>query len=191
MDPESVNQIVKAIMSLHDGVTWWKPETVVPAGAALIAAGAVIVTNRQAKRQITAANDTAQKQIDSAQRVATEQLIRPMREEWIRELRKKISSHVSACLERAHDPFVPIEAAMDRAREVIRQLVAIKIDILLMLNPKEEDHTALGSALSKLEDVARKVPVNSSLLAEAGEEAMEVAHRILKTEWDRTSSTRR
>lgn len=142
----------------------------------------------QGKRQITAANDTAQKQIDSAQKVAREQLIRPMREEWVRELRKKISSHVSTCLERAHDPFVPIDEAMDRAREVIRQLVAMKIDILLMLNPKEQDHTALGSALSRLEDVARKVPVSSSLLAEAGEEAMEVAHRILKTEWDRTSS---
>ena len=73
MDPESVNQIVKAITSLHDGRTW-KPETVVSAVAALAATSAATVTFILGKRQILSAQSIAQQHIASAQTVAKQQM---------------------------------------------------------------------------------------------------------------------
>jgi hypothetical protein len=118
VDPESVNQIVKAITSLHDGRTW-KPETVAAVIAAAAATGAAFVTLFLGKRQIAAAREVAklqieaaqtaaQRQIDSAQTVAKQQvesaqavahkqLIMPMREAWIDKLREKLSFHMGVC----------------------------------------------------------------------------------------------
>ena len=73
MDPEAVNQIVKAITSLHDGRTW-RPETIVTAFAAVVAACAAIVTYKLGKRQIDAAKANAEIQTASAQKIAEDQI---------------------------------------------------------------------------------------------------------------------
>jgi hypothetical protein len=73
VDPESVNQIVKAITSLHDGRTW-KPETVAAVIAALAATGAATVTFILGRRQIAAAKETAEKQIAAAHAAAQLQI---------------------------------------------------------------------------------------------------------------------
>jgi hypothetical protein len=95
-----------------------KPETISTiaafgsAAAAIAAAGTALISYSLGKRQILAAKEVAQRQIESAQAVAQRQvesaqavarmqLIMPMREAWIGQLRTKLSFLVPRHLRQA------------------------------------------------------------------------------------------
>jgi hypothetical protein len=201
VDPEAVNQIVKAIASTHDGRTW-KPETVAAVIAAFAAAAAATVTfflgrgqiasaQRIAQQQIDAARDTAQKQIDaahlsaqrqieSAQLISHKQLVMPMREAWIGQLRRRIAKYLEACF-RVRGQHYDLE--------MIKVLGVGREEIELMLNPNEEKHRELIEALSSLLLAAgnREAPdMDSISLAE--NKVREVAKVVLKSEWQRAKA---
>jgi hypothetical protein len=204
VDPESVNQIVKAIMSTHDGRTW-KPETVAAVIAAVAATGAAIVTftlgkrqmvsaQRIAQQQIDAAKDTAQRQIESAQAVAKLQIesaqevarltmIAPMREKWIGKLRDKIGELMSRCAIVFFN-LEPVEQHNPR-------IAALRHEIALMLNPAEREHALLDGALADLVVAAGRAPPSTqegaNLYTQRETAVRQFARLILKSEWSKVA----
>ncbi len=211
MDAEAVNQIVKAITSLHDGRTW-KPETVAAVIAAIAATGAATVTfilgkrqitsaqkvaqqqieaaEKNAQRQIQAAKDTAdlqiasaqavaKQQVESAQSVARTQLIMPMREAWIGQLRSKLAEFFAISL----DVFV---TADERIGEVdTSRLSLVHLEAILMLNPEEPSHVELIKTLQEIADTVAGDRLNEDRLAIALAKGKDLSHSILKSEWRR------
>ena len=210
MDPESVNQIVKAIMSLHDGRTL-KPEAIVSAFAALVAASAAVVTYKLGKTQIEAARANAETQIASAQKIAQDQikaaeenarrqiesaqtvakqqvesahevarlnLIMPMREVWIGQLREKLSSYLTRCA--MINILKPKEHSADTWG-----LLSVRYEIGLMLNPDDESHQKLYDAMKKNFDLAADAEMGDPAVGKAVDETTRLAHVVLAAEWKR------
>ena len=187
MDPEAVNQIVKAITSLHDGRTW-KPETVAAVIAAVAATSAAIVTfilgKRQmvsaqliAQQQIDAAHLAAQLQIESAQTVARQQLTTPMREAWIGQLRDKLSEFMATNL--------LLWFGVGSSDVQLTKITTLRYEISYMLNPFENDQRLLGNAIDELLKANRKK--DRQRYSAASGAIHNLACLILRSEWSKVS----
>jgi len=176
VDPESVNQIVKAITSLHDGRTW-KPETVAAVIAAVAATGAAIVTLFLGKRQIESAQTVAKQQIESAQTVARQQLITPMREAWIGQLRDKLSEFMATNL--------LLWFGVGSSDVQLTKITTLRYEILYMLNPFDNEQRLLGNAIDELLKANRKKD-NKRYSAASGA-IHNLACLILRSEWSKVS----
>jgi hypothetical protein len=120
----------------------------------------------------------AKYQADSSRRVAVKQLIAPMRQKWIDDLRNRVAELISVAhwFFRLNDKVNEIEVEQ-KALFLTRQ-------IQLMLNPDDGDHQELVRLLGHVVNAGldgKDVSVLQSHVAEA----TVVCQAILKREWER------
>lgn len=134
------------------------------------------------------------RQIASAQNIANKQVIAPMRQEWINDVREIVSEIVST----AHWWYVAndsgdlgsFESARNAEEEFDRQFARTELRLIqlsrkleLMLNPKESDHNELVELVDivvKSAFGAKEIPFGPN---EVGA-AMSKCKEVLKREWE-------
>jgi hypothetical protein len=204
MDAESVNQIVKAITSLHDGRTW-KPETVVAAVAALAAAGAAIVTLILGKRQIALAQTVAKQQVESAQEVAQKQTeaaleaaklqiksAQQIAQEQIESAQAVARLNLAAPMRKewANELRGKLASFLAHCFSVYKHpettendtltVATLSFEVSLMLDPMENVHRGLTAELQKLTEAAGLRPRGPEVFEEATQRVRAMAHFVLK-----------
>jgi hypothetical protein len=106
----------------------------------------------------------AKNQQNNSLKLANKQVIAPMRQVWINNLREETSAFLSLSLwfyvSEMHDHNVNNEASDEEVErdnqrlKADRRLSFLQTKIELMLNPTEDDHTALIRHLSKCKETA-------------------------------------
>ena len=121
----------------------------------------------------------ARRQLEASQRIASQQLIGPMRQAWINELRKAVAELLSSGL---HYFVAGFE---DRTDQEYRRLTELEHEVILMLNPREEDHMALLGAIRNMIAALEGGKQHDQQFAEEHKRTAELARRVLKAEWNR------
>lgn len=109
--------------------------------------------------------------------IGRNQLIGPMRQAWINNLRDKVSTLIAAAeslyYERAQNPH-----------EVLLRIKQLNEEIILTVNPTEDDHKAL---LELLETIILAVDgkTKEHSFIPIAHNVRKLTQKILKTEWDR------
>ena len=109
----------------------------------------------------------------SAMEIARVNLIMPMREAWIGQLRDKIARYITGCA----------RLNIDKKRDF--EPLLLRYEIALMLNQDEEEHQKLEKALTGLVKLAEEKKMDDPEVGEAVDEAKRLARSVLKKEWDR------
>ncbi|WP_439605626.1 hypothetical protein [Hydrogenophaga sp.] len=98
----------------------------------------------------------AKRQSDTSLKVAYKQIVAPMRQKWIDSLRDRVAEIISTShwfyVSGMHEVAeLHEDEDWDRQQnEVDRKLIFLQNQVELMLNPKEEDHRALVTALKEV-----------------------------------------
>lgn len=132
----------------------------------------------------------AKKSSDTSLHVAHKQVIAPMRQKWIDNLRDRVADIIST----AHwyyvsgmDEVVSLAEDEDWEREsqqVDRKLIFLLNQVELMLNPNEKDHIDLIAALREVVHAAHRSGSAPPSIADAVEKANTICKQVLKREWE-------
>jgi Icc-related predicted phosphoesterase len=124
----------------------------------------------------------SRKQIELSRRIASKQIVAPMRQVWINELRSKVAELSSSALYYWNTKFD------EQADEKTRRVWQLEEEIKLLINPGEDDHKALINAIRQLLSAMEK-GVGATGAAEEFSAARHntsiLSQKIFKTEWDR------
>lgn len=122
------------------------------------------------------------RQLESAQRLANKQIVAPMRQAWINQLRKLVAELSSS----ANHYFVA--GFEHRTDAEYKRLTELQQEIILMVNPTEEAHRQLLQAIGcMLEALDRGKGQDRHFVTEV-EKITNLAQRIFKEEWNRVKS---
>jgi hypothetical protein len=136
----------------------------------------------------------AKRQSETSLAVARKQVVAPMRQKWIDNLRDRVAEVIST----AHWFYVSgmnevadLNEDEDWSKEqnqVDRKLIFLLNQVELMLNPKEEDHVALVLALKGVGAAAFPLGGKAPDISVAVSEANAICKRVLKREWERVKN---
>jgi hypothetical protein len=147
-------------------------DKVIPLLSLIVAALAVfigpMISWRIAKRQIASSLDVANKQI-----------IAPMRQAWINNLRDLLAELISSSL------HYYVAGYEDRKDEEYQYLTLLEHKVQLMLNPKEEDHQQLEALVRRMIQSIESGKGGTDAFPNIRTELISVSRDILKREWDR------
>lgn len=121
----------------------------------------------------------AKRQIDSSQRISNKQIIAPIRQAWINELRNYLSEIISS----SHHYFVA--GFEDRTDEEYKRLTELEHRITLMLNPNEEDNENLLKVMRDMMNSINGGKEYDDQFIQSQSKITELSQRILKKEWIR------
>jgi len=121
----------------------------------------------------------ARRQLEGSQRIASRQLVGPMRQAWIVELRRKLAELLSSAL---HYFVAGFE---DRTDQEYRRLTELEQEVVLMVNSHEQDHEALIATVRKMVSALDGGKELDKQFIDAHHETVAIAQRILKAEWNR------
>ena len=120
--------------------------------------------------------------LDSAERASVRQVIAPMRQAWINDLRSRLAELSATTL---HYFLAGYE---ERTDAEYRRVAQVEQEIVLMLNPVEQDHKALEQTIRQLvSSLEAGKAVDASFIA-AHERLTELGRTILKSEWNRVKA---
>ncbi|HEY3383473.1 MAG TPA: hypothetical protein VGK32_17025 [Vicinamibacterales bacterium] len=118
----------------------------------------------------------------SSERVAVRQVIAPMRQAWINDLRARLAE-LSATTQHYF-----VAGYEDRTDKEYRRVAQLEQEIVLMLNPLEAEHQALQQTIRELvSSLERGKGADDSFIAAHGR-TTELGRTILKTEWNRVKT---
>jgi len=120
----------------------------------------------------------ARRQLQISQRIASRQLVGPMRQAWIHELRRALAELLSSAL---HYFVAGFE---DRTDKEYRRLTELEQEVILMVNPNEKEHVALLGTIRQMVGALETGRLEDQFIS-SHKQATELAQRILKTEWNR------
>jgi hypothetical protein len=120
--------------------------------------------------------------LESSERIATKQVIGPMRQAWINDLRVRLAELSSSAL------HYFVAGYEDRTDREYRRLGQLEQEILLMLNPREQEHEALAATMRQLVSALERGKVADGEFVEAHKKTTELGRVILKTEWNRVKA---
>ncbi|MEO8677420.1 MAG: hypothetical protein ABI665_00145 [Vicinamibacterales bacterium] len=132
-----------------------------------------------AKRQIRAAAQLATTQIHSSLEASNKQIIAPMRQSWINNLRDLLAELVSSSL---HYYTAGFE---DRTDKEYQRVVFLESKVQLMLNPNEEDHKNLEQLIRRMVGAIQYRKGEPDPFPDLHTEVLTLSRAILKREWDR------
>lgn len=122
------------------------------------------------------------RQIKASLAIANNQLVAPMRQVWINDLRALLAELIS----NSHYYF--IAGFENRTEAEYSKLNLLEHRIALMLNPAETDHKKLETAIRELVSLLHKGhPGNDGFPAVHGE-VVKLSRLILKSEWNRVKA---
>lgn len=112
-------------------------------------------------------------------RVAHHQMLGPMRQAWINDLRRKLSVLIGRATFYGMAGQHPANA-----EDVLREMTEIQQEIELIINPRETDHQELVNAIAAMmKAYASKAPRDEFISKQR--QVVALTQKILKTEWDR------
>lgn len=111
--------------------------------------------------------------------VARQQLIGPMRQAWINNLRKKVAA-LTATADCLHRGGLEVTDKFGDLRRIKR----LEEEIILTVNPNERDHQALLAQIRTMIS-ALEIGAKKNEFTPARKETTKLTQTILKTEWDR------
>jgi hypothetical protein len=118
------------------------------------------------------------RQLEAAVRIASLQIVAPMRQTWINELRQKLSEFSSSAL---HYFVAGFE---NRTDAEYKRMAALEHEIALMLSPDDQpEHGELLQAIRKMLAALETASTRSDEFVEAQNKAEDLSRSILKTEW--------
>jgi hypothetical protein len=126
----------------------------------------------------------SRKQFELSRRIADKQIIAPMRQAWINDLRGKVAELTG---DAPHFYNVAWADSSGKERtENWKRHNRLEKEIELLINPKEHDHQQLVSAIKELRVALEKGEPDDVL--EARDKIVDVGQKIFKKEWDRTKA---
>ncbi len=117
-------------------------------------------------------------------KVAKRQIVSPIRQKWIDELRELISEYLSEC----EKLLVLGEDGLLNKEKTYTRLLYLEQKLKLMLNPKEERHIELLGIFKKITEEIQHGVGNIIDFGGQLKGATEVSQKILKEEWVRVKS---
>lgn len=132
-----------------------------------------------AKRQINAASLLARHQIRSSLEASNKQIIAPMRQAWINNLRDVLSEIISSAL---HYYVTGFE---DRTEKEYQRVTLLESKVRLMLNANENDHQRLEVLIQKMIAAIQHEGGKKDEFPDLHTEVVALSRTILKREWDR------
>lgn len=155
----------------------------IPTLSLIVAALAVfvgpIISWNIAKRQIRASSKLAREQIDSSLLVSNKQIIAPMRQAWINNLRDLLAELSSSAL------HYYVSGFEDRTDEEYQRVTLLESKVKLMLNAKEDDHKRLEELIRKMIEEIDYHKGKKDQFPDAHTAVVSLSREILKREWDR------
>lgn len=122
------------------------------------------------------------KQIELSRRIASKQIVAPMRQAWINDIRDKLAELSSTALHFLNAGFE------QRKDEEYKRLHQLEEEITLRINPSEPDHLELLKTIRKmmlaLQSGVHDVEILDNFI-EAHQKTRSLGQRIFKTEWNR------
>lgn len=120
-----------------------------------------------------------QKQIELSRRIASKQIVAPMRQAWINDLRDKLAELLSSALHYWNAGYE------QRTDEEYKRLGLLEEEINLRINPGEADHKDLVSAIREMLFALERGVDDSDRFSRAYERTNALGQKIFKTEWNR------
>jgi hypothetical protein len=122
-------------------------------------------------------------------KVAKRQIVSPIRQKWIDELREILSEFLSEC----RKAIILYEGtgllnAENMDNELFRKLLYLEQKLVLMLNPHEADHIELTNIVKDITDNVQHGVDNFIEFGEKLAEATDLSQQILKKEWKRVKN---
>jgi hypothetical protein len=132
------------------------------------------------RRQIRNSLERNQRQTDSSLAVANKQIVAPMRQKWINDLRDLIA-------ELASDSLHYFRAGHDfEGYKNFQRLTFLESKIQLMLNPNEEDHQKLEWMIAEmLKALQSGGEQGRADFIATHPEVMKFSRQVFKREWNR------
>jgi hypothetical protein len=132
------------------------------------------------RRQIRNSLELNQRQTDSSLAVANKQIVAPMRQKWINDLRDLIA-------ELASDSLHYFRAGHDfEGYKNFQRLTFLESKIQLMLNPNEEDHQKLEWMIAEmLKALQSGGEQGRADFIATHPEVMKFSRQVFKREWNR------
>jgi hypothetical protein len=122
-------------------------------------------------------------------KVARRQILSPIRQKWMDELRELMSEFLSEC-QRAiviEEGFGLINTEMtDEA--LFKKLLYLEQKLALMLNPREEDHVALVKLVRAITEEVQHGVADFLQFGQKVGDASSLCQKILKSEWTRVKN---
>jgi hypothetical protein len=132
-----------------------------------------------ARRQFRNSLDLTQRQINSSLAVANKQIIAPMRQKWINDLRDLIA-------ELASDSLHYFRSGHDfEGYKNFQRLTFLESKIQLMLNPNEEDHQKLEWMIDEMLKALQSGEKGRENFIATHPEVMKFSRQVFKREWNR------
>ena len=138
-----------------------------------------LVSWRVAKHQIKAASDLSASQTSAALVTSNKQIIAPMRQAWINNLRDLLSELLSSAL------HYYVSGYEDRSDQEYQRVTLLEYKVRLMLNPKEKDHQRLEERIRNLIASIERHPEFVNDFPDLHDEIVSLSRQVLKREWDR------
>lgn len=121
----------------------------------------------------------SRRQVLSSLEASNKQIIAPMRQAWINNLRDLFAELASSAL------HYSVAGYEDRTDEEYRRLSLLEHKIQLMLNPKEDDHKALEQHVRSMIAALDRGKDGDQDFREAYSAVMKLSREVFKREWDR------
>lgn len=119
-------------------------------------------------------------------RIARRQIISPMRQKWINELRDLMSTLLSKC--RLAVIMTEAGGLLEESKpnvELLSEILFLEQKLELMLNPNESDHKILVTAVGAITDSVQHGAKNVVEFGQKLSDASTCCKSILKREWER------
>lgn len=119
----------------------------------------------------------SRKQTELSRRIASKQIVAPMRQAWINDLRDKLAELLGSALYYA---AAGTEYSTDKQ---YMRLETLQEQIILRINPHEPDHQNLIASIKQMVNAIERI--DSPEFIKAHTRTTELAQKIFKTEWNR------
>lgn len=122
----------------------------------------------------------AKRQLTSSLAVANKQIVAPMRQAWINNLRDVLSELLSSAL------HYYVSGYEDRTDAEYQRIELLNYKMKLMLNPKEDDHRRLEQLVDQM---IGALSSGDSEFEPSHKAALALSRKVFKREWDRVKDT--
>ena len=131
------------------------------------------------KQQLLSAAELSATQVRASLDAANKQIVAPMRQAWINNLRDMLAELLANSL---HYYLLGYE---DRTEQEYQRIGLLEERVKLMLNPMEDDHIRLQKLVRKLVGGIQPSPQTVDEFVATYEKLTDLSRVILKREWDR------
>ncbi|MFT5084840.1 MAG: hypothetical protein ACI9Y1_002896 [Lentisphaeria bacterium] len=124
------------------------------------------------------------KQIEASLRVSNKQVVAPIRQKWINELRILMADIIGKCT------YYRAAGSEDRSDIEYQHITESIVKLRLYINPNEDDHVELLKQVVKMEHALfhGNSAENNRIFWDAHDGAVSKAQHILKREWERVKN---